>query len=180
MKSNKLLLLFSGLFLLTSCSSRFDSEKDALAACNEWKAEEGQYTINLVLPPNGSSSSKAILEKTSELMSEESNFYTRAFMMSRFLGEDNDGVYKINLTKRDCSVNDSNYSGALADDFSITGLENKHFKTGQIYSLDHNDYSQFASGEYRFRQKDLNIFAKKVAELLDKRSDYKEVKEFKF
>ena len=180
MKSNKLLPWFSSLLLLASCSNKFDSEKDAIAACKEWMAEEGQYTINLVLPPNGSPSAKAILEKTSELMGEETSTYATAYKLSRFLGDDNNGVYKIKLTKRDCRVNDSNYSGALADDFSITGLENKHFKTDQIYTLDHNDYSKFASGEYRFRQKDLNIFSKKVVELFDKRSDYKEAKEFKF
>ena len=178
MKRNKLIPMFSSLLLLSSCANNFDSEKDALAACKEWMAEEGEYTINLVLPPDGSSASVGIIEEASKIMGEES--YTAAFMVLTLLGEGNDGVYEVNLTKRECQTNDSNYSGAVADEFSITGLENKHFKTGQIYTLDHNDYSKFASGEFRFREKDLKKFSKKVLELLDKRADYKEVKEFKF
>ena len=180
MKRNKLLPFFSGLLLLNSCSSSFDSEKDAIAACKEWMAEEGDYTINLVLPPDGSVSTVSIAEEITILMGEEPNSFTGAFMIIGLLGEGNNGVYKTNLSKRDCQTNDSNYSGAVADKFSITGLENKHFKTGQIYTLDHNDYSKFASGEFRFKEKDLKKFSKKLVELLNKRSDYKEVKEFKF
>ena len=181
MKRNKLFPLLSGLLLLSSCSSRFDSEKDALSACKKWMAEEGEYTLNLVLPPDGSSSTQGIAKEVSKLMDEEQpNAFTGAFMIIGLLGEGNDGVYKTTLTKRDCQMNDSNYSGAIADEFSITGLENKHFKSGETYTLDHNDYSKFASGEFRFREKDLKVFSKKVVELLGKRSEYKEVKEFKF
>jgi len=180
MKRNKLFPLLSGLLLLSSCSSRFDSEKDALAACKEWMAEEGEYTLNLVLPPDGSSSTQGIAKEVSKVMGEDPNAFTGAFMIIGILGEGNDGVYKTKLTKRDCQMNDSNYSGAIADEFSITGLENKHFKSGETYTLDHNDYSKFASGEFRFREKDLKVFSKKVVELLGKRSEYKEVKEFKF
>jgi len=50
MKRNKLFPFLSGILLLSSCTSSFDSEKDALAACKKWMAEEGEYTLNLILP----------------------------------------------------------------------------------------------------------------------------------
>ena len=180
MIKNKYIPILSGLLLLTSCSSKFDSESDAIAACEKWKAEEGKYTINLIMPPNSSDSKRGVLKEIGKILGEGQNSFSAGFSISQALGKDNDGVFKIDLTKRDCESNASNYSGALADEFSITGLENKNFKSGQVYTLDHNDYSKFAAGDFRFREKDLKKFSMKVIELIEKRSNYKETKEFEF
>ena len=179
MKKNKLIPLFSGILLLTGCASKFDSEADAMAACEKWKSEEGKYTINLIMPPNSSSASRGVLQEIGNEIGDDTGL-TAAFAISMSLGSDNDGVYKLKLTKRDCLNDASNYDGALADKFIITGTENKHFKSGQVYTLDHNDYSKFASGDYRFKKKDLTKFSIKVVELIEKRTDYQEVKEFEF
>ncbi len=179
MKKNKLILLFSGILLLTGCGSKFDSEADALAACKEWKSEEGKFTINLIMPPNSSSATRGVLQEIGNKLGDDTGM-TASFAIAMYLGDNNNGVYKLSLNKRECVNDSSNYDGALADKFIITGTENKNFKSGQVYTLDHNDYSKFASGDYRFKQKDLNNFSNKVVELVGKRADYKEVKEFEF
>lgn len=177
MSKNKLFPLLSGLLLLSSCSSKFDTEQEAIAACQEWAAQEGTYTINLLMP---SSDSPAWMTVLSELgKNYEDNWFAASMTLANSFGGDNQGVYKVQLYKRDCYNKAANFDG-VAEKFSITGRENKNFKTGEVFTLNAMDYSKFAGGDYRFKPKDLKKFVNKVQDLIVDRADYKDAKEFEF
>ena len=177
MSNNKILPVLSGLLLLSSCSSKFDTEQEAIAACQAWASQEGTYTINLLMPTSDSGAWLTILQELGK--NYEDNWFAASMTLSNSFGTDNAGVYKIDLYKRDCYNKAANFTG-VADKFSITGRENKNFKTGGVYTLNAIDYSKFAGGDYRFTPKDLKKFVNKVQDLIVKRADYKDAKEFEF
>lgn len=177
MSNIRFLPLVSTFFLVAGCSSRFDSESEAIAACQEWAAQEGTYTVNLLMPSSSSSAWMTVLTELGK--NYEDNWFSASMALGNSFGSDSDGVYKVELYKRDCYNKAANFDG-VADKFSITGRENKNFKTGEVFTLNSMDYSKFAGGEYRFKPKDLKKFANKVQDLIVKRADYKDAKEFEF
>ena len=177
MSNNKILPILSGLLLLSSCSSKFDTEQEAIAACQAWASEEGTYTINLLMPSSSSNSYLTVLTELGK--NYEDNWFAASMTLANSFGTDSDGVYKIELYKRDCYNKAANFDG-VAEKFSITGRENKNFKTGEVFTLNAMDYSKYAGGDYRFKPKDLKKFANKVQDLIVNRADYKDAKEFEF
>ena len=129
------------------------------------------------MPPGSSAASLAVFQELGK--NYENNWFSASMAVYNSLGDDNNGVYKISLYKRDCFNKAANYTG-VTDKFSITGIENKNFKTGEVVMLNVGDYAKYAGGDYRFKQKDLNKFVNKLQDLLTKRADYEEVKEFEF
>ena len=173
----KLIPLMFGFFLLSSCSSQYSSEREAMDACEEWAKQEGQYTINLLMPPDRDLSMIAIYKELGKVY--ENNMFNAQMAVGNALGAPRDGIYKIALTKRDCQNSAQTFTG-VADKFVINGLENKNFKTGEVFTLNVSDYSKLTSAGFIFKPKNLKKFSNKVQDLIEKRSDYKVVKEFEF
>lgn len=178
MSKVRFLPLVSTFFLVAGCSSSFDSESEAIAACEEWAAKEGNYFIKLITPPSSSPASMGFLQELGK--NYENNWFNASMTLVNSFGRDNEGRYSVELTKRQCINTAAGGFTGTTDSFSISGYENKNFKTGQVARLSSEDYSKFVSGDYRFQEKDLKKYAQKVQELITKRNDYKVVKEFEF
>ena len=174
--------LISVILFLTSCSSVFESEDAAEKACLAWKEKGGIYSISLIMPSyvNQSNTSYEILsalgDKYGIFPSQAEN---RLYESFGFGVDGYPGKFFRQYHTRGC-INNMNDAIGVDDDYSFTGFENKHYKSGQVITVDAKDYAEIVRGTYRFKTKNMKKFANEIYKLMEKNSDYKDVMKFKF
>ena len=152
---------------LTGCSNTYNSESAAINACEEWAAEAGNFEIDLTLPDTTVAFISTLAKRKYKKNYGDANM---AFGVA--FAEENPPI-------RFC-INKARASRGNNVKFVISGIENKNFKKDQIVSLDASEFGKYVGGQLMLKQKDMNKFADKVYQLMQKRTDYKPTKQFKF